>query len=73
MARKYIPENYYGYQFWVSDYGLYSAVGFEGQWIMIVPEHNLVVAFNNNFVEGDNLQWTTPERLLNTYIIPAIK
>lgn len=73
MARKYIPENYYGYQFWVSDYGLYSAVGFEGQWIMIVPEHNLVVAFNNNFEEGDNLQWNTPERLLNTYIIPAIK
>lgn len=72
MARKYIPDNYYGYQFWVSDYGLYSAVGFEGQWIMIVPEHNLVVAFNNDFVEGDNLQWTTPERLLNTYIIPAI-
>ena len=72
MARKYIPDNYYGYQFWVSDFGLYSAVGFEGQWIMIVPEHNLVVVFNNDFVEGDNLQWTTPERLLNTYIIPAI-
>jgi len=72
MARKYIPDNYYGYQFWVSDYGLYSAVGFEGQWIMIVPEHELVVVFNNNFEEGDNFQWTTPERLLNTYIIPAI-
>jgi CubicO group peptidase (beta-lactamase class C family) len=72
MPRKYIPDNYYGYQFWVSDYGLYSAVGYEGQWIMIVPEHDLVVVFNNSFVEGDNLQWTTPERLLNTYIIPAI-
>lgn len=72
IARKYIPDNYYGYQFWVSDYGLYSAVGFEGQWIMIVPEHNLVVVFNNDFVEGDGFQWNTPERLLNTYIIPAI-
>jgi len=73
MPRKYIPDNYYGYQFWVSDYGLYSAVGFEGQWIMVVPEHNLVVAFNNDFVEGDNFQWTTPERLLTTYIIPACR
>jgi len=73
MARKYIPDNYYGYQFWVSDYGLYSAVGFEGQWIMIVPQHNLVVVFNNRFEEGNDFQWTTPERLLNTYIIPSIQ
>ncbi|MCK5067732.1 MAG: serine hydrolase [Bacteroidales bacterium] len=72
MPRKYIPDNYYGYQFWVSDFGLYSAVGYGGQWIMIVPEHNLVVVFNNRFEEGDDLQWSTPERLLNTYIIPAI-
>jgi hypothetical protein len=47
-------------------------VGYSGQWIMMVPEHNLVVVFNNSFEEGDDLQWTTPERLLNTYIIPAI-
>ncbi len=72
MARKYILDNYYGYQFWVSDKGYYSAVGYGGQWIMIVPEHNLVVVFNNSFEEGDKLQWATPERLLNTYIIPAI-
>ena len=73
MPRKYIPDNYYGYQFWVSDYGSYSAVGYGGQWITIVPEHDLVVVFNNRFAEGDDLQWTTPERLLNTYIIPALK
>jgi CubicO group peptidase (beta-lactamase class C family) len=73
MARKYIPDNFYGYQFWVSNLGYYSAVGYEGQWIMIVPDHDLVVVFNNDFEEGDNFQWSTPERLLNTYIIPAIK
>jgi len=72
MMRKYIPDNYYGYHFWVSDYDTYSAVGYGGQWIIIVPEHKLVVVFNNRFTEGDNLQWNTPERLLNTYIIPAI-
>jgi CubicO group peptidase (beta-lactamase class C family) len=73
MERKYIKDNYYGYHWWVSDYNTYSAVGFEGQWITIVPEHNLVVVFTNDFTEGDNLQWNTPERLLNTYIIPAIQ
>ena len=73
MARKYIPDSYYGYQFWVSDYGTYSAVGYQGQWITIVPEHELVVIFNNKFVEGDEFQWSTPERLLSTYIIPAIQ
>ena len=73
MMRKYIPDNYYGYHFWVSDYDTYSAVGYGGQWITIVPEHKLLVVFNNRFTEGDDLQWTTPERLLNTYIIPALK
>ena len=72
MMRKYIPDNYYGYHFWVSDYDTYSAVGYGGQWITIVPEQKLVVVFNNRFTEGDNLQWNTSERLLNTYIIPAI-
>lgn len=73
MMRKYIPDNYYGYQFWVSNYDTYSAVGYGGQWITIVPELDLVVVYNNRFVEGDNLQWYTPERLLNTYIIPALE
>ena len=43
------------------------------QWITIIPEHDLVVVFTNNFVEGDNLQWSTPERLIETYILPSIK
>ena len=73
IERKYIEDNYYGYHWWVSDHNTYSAVGFEGQWITIVPESNLVVVFTNDFAEGDELQWNTPERLLNTYIIPAIQ
>jgi CubicO group peptidase (beta-lactamase class C family) len=73
MERKYIPDNYYGYQFWVSDYNTYSAVGFGGQWITIVPDHDLVVVCNNRFVESDQLQWNTPERLLTTYILPSLQ
>lgn len=73
MARKFIPDAYYGYQFWVSDYGTYSAVGYQGQWIIIIPDHDLVVVFNNGFVEADDFQWSTPERLLTTYILPALQ
>ena len=70
VPRKYIPEAWYGYQFWVNE-GYYSAVGYGGQWIMIVPGHNLVVVCNNAFDEGDNTQWNTPQRLLENYILPA--
>jgi len=72
MERKYIPDYFYGYHWWVSDDAYYSAVGYGGQWVVVVPEHQLVVVFTNNFVEGDHLQWSTPERLLRTYILPAI-
>lgn len=72
IKRKYIEDYFYGYHWWVSDQNTYSAVGYAGQWITVVPEQNLVVIFTNDFAEGENLQWNTPERLLNTYIIPAI-
>ena len=73
IARKYIPDYYYGYHWWVSGKNYYAAVGFAGQWLIIVPEHNLVVVFNNQFTDGDNFQWVTPERLLNNYIIRSIQ
>jgi len=72
MARKYISNNYYGYQWWVSNYNTYSAVGYGGQWITIIPQHNLVVVFTNRFEEGNDEQWNTPERLLNDYILASI-
>jgi CubicO group peptidase (beta-lactamase class C family) len=63
----------YGYQFWVSDWdSMYTAHGFGGQWIMIVPEHDLVVVFNNHFNEGEGDEWITPIRLYNEYIVPSI-
>lgn len=73
IARKYIQNSFYGYHWWVSAQNYYSAVGYAGQWISIFPEHDLVVVFNNQFTDGDNFQWSTPERLVNTYILPAIK
>jgi len=72
IERKYIPDYYYGYHWWVSDDHTYSAVGYGGQWITILPEENLVVVFTNGFADGDQFQWSTPERLLHTYILPSL-
>ena len=72
IERKYIEDYYYGYHWWVSDHDSYSAVGYGGQWITVVPEHDLVVVFTNSFEEGEILQLSTPERLTETYILPSL-
>ena len=72
IHRRLVTSFWYGYQFWVSDYGMAAAVGYGGQWIMVLPEQDLVVVLNNDFEEGDNFQWNTPERILNNYILPAL-
>ena len=63
---------YYGYQWWVHEDGLIAAVGFGGQILMLIPEYDLIVLFNNYHNEADGFQMETPWRLLETFIIPAI-
>ena len=73
IQQKYISDYYYGYHWWVHPTGRYSAVGYAGQWIYVIPEHEMVVVFTNNFDNSDQWQISAPERLLETYIIPAVK
>ena len=72
IKRNDIPDYYYGYHWWVSNENSYSAVGFGGQWITIFPGQNLVVVFTNQFTDGDSFQWSTAERLVESYILPSI-
>ena len=72
ILRGDIPGMYYGYQWWVHEDGLIAAVGFGGQILMLIPEYDLIVLFNNYHNEADGFQMETPWRLLDTYIIPAI-
>ena len=68
-----IPRNSfdinYGYQWWVSPFG-FAAVGFNGQFMVISPEHELVVVLKNNniFSKGE-----TEIYLGKKYILPAIQ
>ena len=73
IQRRYITDYYYGYQWWIDPDGSFSAVGYAGQWLFVVPEHDLVVVFNNNFDESEWLQVSTPARMMEEYILPAVQ
>ncbi|MFX1577631.1 MAG: serine hydrolase domain-containing protein [Promethearchaeota archaeon] len=57
----------YGYQWWLNlPIDTYLAIGYNGQQINVVPEHNLVVVFT---AEYEDASYTT---IMEDYIIPAI-
>ena len=60
----------YGYQWWIADPGIYTAIGYQGQFIMVVPEKNVVAVFTSRLGQED---FYAPLGLLAAYIIPAVK
>lgn len=65
----------YGYLWWIADLGgrdaaVYIAAGSRGQWIMVVPEHELVVVATG-WEYGDD--WVAPVDLVFDEVIPAIR
>ena len=59
----------YGYQWWLDESNMYSAVGNGGQYIMVVPKENLVVVFTSKLSGADSF---LPAKMLDKYILPAI-
>jgi CubicO group peptidase (beta-lactamase class C family) len=60
----------YGYQWWIVDPTIYTAIGFRGQHIFVVSEKDLVVVFTSSLPPGN---FIVPRDLLKGYIIPAVK
>jgi len=60
----------YCYQWWQNKFGGYSARGFAGQYLFVVPEYNLVAVFTSGLKPVD---FYRPESLVDKYIIPSIK
>jgi len=60
----------YGYQWWIVNPGIYTAIGHQGQFIMIVPKKNLLAVFTSSLAQED---FYTPLGLLASYIVPAVK
>jgi CubicO group peptidase (beta-lactamase class C family) len=69
---KYIDatlQDGYGYQWWLTDEGLYMALGYAGQFIFVVPELDLVAVFVSDLPEEE---FYTPQQLMESYIIQAV-
>jgi CubicO group peptidase (beta-lactamase class C family) len=74
-------DNYtgYGYQWWTDPgLGMYYAAGLYGQFIFVIPDHDIVVAFtsgmsNDAAYPHDNLvaRFVIPAELSNRYLTPS--
>ena len=60
----------YGYHWWIVSPGIYTAAGNKGQFIIVVPEKNLVAVFTARLSPQD---FSLPLDFLASYIIPAVK
>jgi len=70
-TRQHIDANLfkgYGYQWWIDPAGYYLAIGYLGQYIVVIPDKQMVVVFTSD-LEGKS--FFIPKKLLDKYIIPA--
>jgi len=61
---------HYGYQWWIDSSGYYVAAGYKGQYIFVLPDHNMVVVFTGALADK---HFYLPVSYLKEYIVPAIK
>lgn len=62
----------YGYQWFVrEDLGSYYALGSRGQFLIVIPSQNIVIAINSNDYSGDMLEIII-NGVVKEYILPAI-
>lgn len=58
----------YGYYWWIDSWGGYSAHGFGGQYIFVLPKLDMVVVFTSGLSEAN---FPAPHGLVQTYLLPA--
>jgi CubicO group peptidase (beta-lactamase class C family) len=58
----------YGYFWWIDSFGGYSAHGFGGQYIFVLPRSDMVVVFTGGIADPD---FPAPHQLVETYLLPA--
>ena len=60
----------YGYQWWTSESNQYHAMGYGGQYIFAVPDHNVVAVLTGYL---DRKDWNIPKGFLQSNIISSVK
>jgi CubicO group peptidase (beta-lactamase class C family) len=68
--KSYPGSDGYGYQWWMNDFGGYSARGYGAQFIFVLPLYDMVVVTTAGLTGSD---FTLPGFMLEHFIIPAIK
>ena len=58
----------YGYLWWTDSFGGYSAHGFGGQYIFVLPKLDMIVVFTGGL---KNAHFPAPHELVKTFILPA--
>jgi CubicO group peptidase (beta-lactamase class C family) len=58
----------YGYLWWIDSFGGYSAHGYGGQYIFVLPSLDMVIVFTGGLADA---QFPVPNQLVQTYLIPA--
>jgi CubicO group peptidase (beta-lactamase class C family) len=65
----YLRGPAYGYLWWVDEGGAYSAASAPGEYLLVVPEADLVAVFTGNLYCDRRLA----RELMKTYVLPAIR
>lgn len=60
----------YGYHWWTPTPGLYAAIGYAGQYIIVMPEYDLVTVIVSSLGQQDS---GLPLGLFYEYILPAVR
>jgi CubicO group peptidase (beta-lactamase class C family) len=60
---------YYGYGWWVHEFGAYAAHGRGGQFIFVFPDLEVVVVFTSSLPES---KFVEPELLIRDFVVPAV-
>ena len=60
----------YGYQWWVHQDGIYNALGWGGQQIIVIPRQDMVVVFNAGLRDA---AWNSYDDLLTSFILPSVR
>jgi CubicO group peptidase (beta-lactamase class C family) len=60
----------YGYLWWIDDWGGYSAHGFGGQYLFVLPAQDMIVVFTSGLPDPI---FPTPKQLVETYVLPAVR
>ena len=60
----------YGYLWWIDDWGGYSAHGFGGQYLFVLPAQDMIVVFTSGLPDPN---FPKPKQLVESYVLPAVR